>query len=269
MAARFFAFPSTHPRTHFPLQPAARKPPQETLSTWCVRNFGWSPGVGGGFGWRISGGDVSISGQSGSVGGERVMGPSRRWPHFSLYYRAHNLLFCTELYAHEQRICGRQAFFLRLCADEAGGGESQGRRRIPEETNSDTNFSETMVRQRRLTNGMGCVLKIWFCFGDTSRAELKFSSFRSNVEEMGGYAAAVVWRVINLIGSHYSSVSHDVCLSSLCGLSRRVFFTTYPFESDTNGQSPAATSHPSFRHRIFGNAIRSSQNDRLTSPSSR
>ena len=33
------------------------------------------------------------------------------------------------------------------------------------------------------------------------------------------------------VNYHYSSVSHDVLsLSSLCGLSRHVFFTTYAFE---------------------------------------
>ena len=49
--------------------------------------------------------------------------------------------------------CGRQAFFCGFAPTKAGvGGESQGRRRFPfldEETNTDTNFPETMVRQRR------------------------------------------------------------------------------------------------------------------------
>ncbi len=66
-------------------------------------------GLGG-----LSGGDVSICGQSGSVGGRDSWAGPRPAAFFSLllwFRRAHNLLYCTELYAHEQRMCGRQVFF--------------------------------------------------------------------------------------------------------------------------------------------------------------
>lgn len=102
---------------HFPLQPAARKPPpQEPCQNGALILLPF-PVLGGVLGSMVFGGDVGIGDGSGSGDARDSSGGGRWWPSnpsFLLLWLGgtHNLLFCTGLYWHEQRIDGRQAFFL-------------------------------------------------------------------------------------------------------------------------------------------------------------
>lgn len=147
---------------------------------------------------------LGFAGRAGSVGGrDSFMGPP---PPSATFFcsRAHNLLFCTELYAHEQRILWAPSFFLRLCADESrrrrreSGTEKislprrgdQHRHELPRDDGAPTQIEGIW--------GTTCS-NFGSAFGDTSRAELKFS-FRFERRRWED-AAAVVGGVINLIGS--------------------------------------------------------------------
>ena len=184
-------------------------------------------------------------------------------------------MFCTELYAHEQRILWAPSFFLRLCADESrrrrreSGTEKislprrgdQHRHELPRDDGAPTQIE-----------GIGGTMCSNFgsAFGDTSRAELKFFfSFERGRRWHG--CCRCCWRVSNLIGSlfHYSSVSHDVCLSLLFVASLGMYFFTNLIRTDHLPSPSAATLHHIHYFVIASLAMRSSRNDRLTSPSSR
>ena len=104
---------------HFPLQPAARKPPpQEPCQNGALILLPF-PVLGGVLGSMVFGGDVGNRRRQRLRRCERFIGSGRWWPSnpsFPLLWLGgtHNLLFCTGLYWHEQRIDGRQAFFCRV-----------------------------------------------------------------------------------------------------------------------------------------------------------
>ena len=176
-------------------------------------------------------------------------------------------MFCTELYAHEQRILWAPSFFLRLCADESrrrrreSGTEKislprrgdQHRHELPRDDGAPTQIEGIW--------GTTCS-NFGSAFGDTSRAELLKFSFRSNVEEDGMGAAAVVGEsAISLEVYFIIHLSHMTCVSLFClwPLSACIFYDVCLrmnlIRTDHLPSPSAATSHPLFRRRIFGNAF--------------
>jgi len=167
--------------------------------------------------------------------------------------------------------------FLRLCADESR------RRRRESGTEKISLPRRGDQRRHELPRDDGAPTQIegiWgtMCsnfgsaFGGTSRAELLKFSFRSNVEEDGmGGCCRCCWRSRQ---SHWKLIitihlSHMTCVSLFClwPLSACIFYDVCLRMNLI--RTDHLPSHHIHYFVIASLAMRSSQNDRLTSPSSR
>ena len=266
-------------QAHFPLQPTARKPPPRKPchhGAFVIslvprrRRRVWMDG------WHLAAAS-RICGQERLRRWERfIHGPPPRRPHFSLVGPI-TCCFVPSCMHTSNGFCGRQAFSAALRRRKPA---SEERVRDGEDFPSSTRRpTPTRTSQRRWCanadrRNLGHdVLKFWFCLWRhiTCRVVEVLFSFERGRRWHGRMLPLILEESsISLeVNYHYSSFSHDVCLSLFClwPLSACIFYDVCLRMNLI--RTDHLPSHHIHYFVIASLAMRSSQNDRLTSPSSR